>query len=196
MEMEFLKTEFPYLQTVLRQVQTQEQTQEVRIGDEMPDIGRVLASWGQVLIRSKEWRTGTLGVSGGVMVWVMYAPEDGSAPQSVQAWLPFQMKWDIPEGVPEGNIIATPMLYGVDARSTASRKIMVRTCAGVMAEGVCKAKESLCSPKDLPEDVFLLQNNYPVIVPVETGEKAFLIDEIMPSVSAQGTVARIIHYAV
>ena len=96
MELEFQKTEIPCLHTILRQVQTQEQTQEVRLSDEMPDIGRVLSCWGQVMLRGKEWRTGALSVNGGVMVWVLYAPEDGSAMQCLQTWLPMQIKCDLP----------------------------------------------------------------------------------------------------
>ena len=59
MELQFEKKLIPCLRTVMRQVQTQEQTQEeVRLPEGMPDIGRVLSSWGQVLIRGKEWRSG------------------------------------------------------------------------------------------------------------------------------------------
>ena len=84
MELQFHKNVFPCLQRVCREVQNQEQTQEVRLTDGMPDIGSVLGAWGQVLMRGKEWRGGGMNMSGGVMVWVLYAPEDGGQPQCVE----------------------------------------------------------------------------------------------------------------
>ena len=75
MELQFEKQSLSCLRSVLRQVQTQEQTQEVRISDGMPDIGRVLGAWGQVIVRSKEWGSGTMSLSCGVMAWVLYMPE-------------------------------------------------------------------------------------------------------------------------
>ena len=71
MEIQFQKTVVPYLQTLTHQMQTQEQTQQVRLSDAMPDVGRVVASWGQVLLRGKEWRSDSFCVSGGVKAWVL-----------------------------------------------------------------------------------------------------------------------------
>ena len=36
-------------------------------------------------------------LTGGVMVWVLYAPEEGGSAQILNTWIPFQMKWDLPE---------------------------------------------------------------------------------------------------
>lgn len=68
MELQFKKTLLPCLDTVLREVQNQEQTQELKLSDGMPDVGRVLSAWGQGILRSKEWRDGMLTLSGGMMV--------------------------------------------------------------------------------------------------------------------------------
>ena len=94
MELQFEKTTLDCLGNLCCEVKSAEQTQEVRLGDMMGDIGKVLGCWGQVLLRGKEWRGSGMSVSGGVMVWVLYAPEDGSAPQTVETWVPFAMKWD------------------------------------------------------------------------------------------------------
>ena len=121
MEIKFGKNTCPYLRRAVCQIQNQEQTQEVRLSETMPDIGRVLGSWGQVLIRGKEWRTGSMSVSGGVMAWVLYAPEDGSAPQSVETWIPFQFAWELPETQRDGYVLTMPVIRGMDARSTSAR---------------------------------------------------------------------------
>ena len=71
MEVKFPKTMMKCLKPALREVQNQEQTQEIRLSDEMPDIGRGVGAWAQPSTRGKEWRGDSVGCSGGCMVWVM-----------------------------------------------------------------------------------------------------------------------------
>jgi hypothetical protein len=194
LELQFDKKLIPCLRSVMRQAQTQEQTQEVRLTEEMPDIGRVISSWGQVLLRSKEWRSGGMNVSGGVMVWVLYAPEDGSTPQCVEAWLPFQVKWDFSSPEQDGTILAIPQLRSVDARSTSARKIMVRAGIGVLGEAMSPSETAIYEPVDLPEDVCVLKNTYPMCLPTEAGEKAFALEEILNLPETMAAPAKLLRY--
>ncbi len=196
MEIKFNKTACPCLRKVTSQVQTQEQTQEVRLPDAMPDIGRVLGSWGQVLIRSKEWRGNAMSVSGGVMAWVLYAPEDGTEPKSMDAWIPFQMRWDFPETQRDGAICITPMLKAVDARSTSARKLMVRANVSLLGEALEPVEPEIYVPEGIPEDVELLRSSYPMVLPREAGEKLFQVDEelIIPGTYPQ--VKEILRYEI
>lgn len=182
------------MQPIAQEVQNQELTQEVRLTDEMPDIGKVLGCWGQLLVRSKEWRTGNIGASGGVMAWVLYAPEDGGPVQSVAAWLPFQMKWDIPETQRDGTIQMNALLRGIDARSVSARKIMVRAGAGIMAEAMVPGEVEIYQSAEIPEDVHLLKNTYPIRIPTEAGEKAFMIDETISLPESVNAMQRLIRY--
>ena len=84
MELQFQTNRIPCLRQVKSEVQTQEQTQELRLPESLPDVGRVLCAWGQMVVRGKEWQSDFMGISGGVMVWVLYAPEDGSPAQCVE----------------------------------------------------------------------------------------------------------------
>jgi len=161
----------------MRQVQTQEQTQEVRLPEGMPDIGRVVSAWGQVVLRGKEWQSERVGVSGGVMTWVLYVPEDEGIPQSIAAWIPFQMKWEIPQSRYDGTVLAEPYLRSVDARSLSARKLMVRVNLGICAEAVVPSEAEVYDPGQLPDDIRLLKKVYPMCVPMEAGEKAFGIEE-------------------
>lgn len=190
MELEFIKSEVPYLKTVVSETQFQEQTQEVRIADGMPDIGRVLCGWGQVLVRGKQWRTGSIGVNGGVMAWVMYMPEDGSQVQCVETWLPFQMKWDIDSSVQNGSIIALPFLRCVDARLISSRKLLVRAEIGVSVQARCTEHIETYIPGELPDGLCVKERVYPAIFPKEVGEKAFVVTE-----KVEGTaLEKIVYY--
>ena len=94
MELKFERTLCRCMRSILRETKNLEQTQELRLPDGMPDIGRVVGAWGQIMLRSKEWRGDGISASGGVTVWVMYVPEDGSDVQCGDVWVPFQAKWD------------------------------------------------------------------------------------------------------
>ena len=194
MELQFHKTMHPCLQRVKWEVQDQEQTQEMRLTDGMPDIGRVLGAWGQVLLRSKEWRSGSMNLSGGVMVWVLYAPEDGTEPRSMEGWIPFQMKWDLPDVQNDGNMLVRTLLRSVDARSISARKLMVRVGVSCLAEALVPGEVALYSPGELPEDVKLLMNTYPMQLPSEAGEKPFVVDEYLPDGLKE--TEKIIYYTV
>ena len=194
MQLQFYKTLIPYLQTVKREQQTQEQTQEVRITDDMPDIGRVLACWGQIVIRSKEWRNGSAGISGGVMAWVLYAPENDSQPQSIETWIPFQMKWEFPENQRDGSVFVMPLLRGVDARSVSARKLMIRAGISVLGKIMLPAEAEVSVPANVPEDVQLLKNTYPLQSPKESGEKAILLDEVLSMPSGVPGLKKLIRY--
>lgn len=193
MELKFEKKSCPCLRWAACEVQTQEQTQEVKLGDSMPDVGRVLACWGQPILRSKEWRGDGMTAGGGVMTWTLYAPEDGTEPRCVESWIPFQMKWSFPQTEREGTMAVSCLLRSADARSVSARKLMVRVCVSALGEAMEPWEAEVASAGELPEDIQVLQNTYPMQLPVESGEKSFLIDEDLPW---EGNLApaRIIRY--
>ena len=180
MQMEFRKDKLSYMQPVVQDTQMQEQTQELRISDGMPDIGNVLCSWGQVILRGKEWDSDTITVSGGTMVWVQYLPDEGDIPETVECWLPFQIRWNIPESKQEGMLRTQLLLKSVDARSTSARKMIVRTNVAVNISALEHCQEDIFIPEDKPEDVQLHTLSYPVLLAVEAGEKAFSLEETFP----------------
>lgn len=194
MELQFHKTPLQGLQLVKREVRNLEQTQELRLPDGMPDIGRVLGAWGQVLLRSKEWRSGSAVVSGGVQTWVLYQPEGGGNVQCVQLWIPFQAKWELPDSVSEGTISAICHLRSADARSAASRKMMVRVNVGVLGELWAPAESSLYTPDQLPEDICLLRRIHSVRIPRETGEKPFTLEEELTLPASAPKLEKLLHY--
>lgn len=177
MEMKFETNRIACLDTVLREIRNMEQTQEIRLPDGMPDIGSVLASWGQVILRGKEWNGDAVAFSGGMMVWVLYRAEDGSGVQSIDSWIPFQMKWDLPEGTPEGRIRIQCLPRFVDARNVSPRKLMVRSGMSVLAEAFAPMEAQIMQPVGETGNVELLRSTYPARLWKEAGEKTFLMDE-------------------
>lgn len=177
MELQFERKSCPYLRRAVWEVKEQEQTQEVRLPEGMPDIGSILACWGQSMMRSKEWNGDSIGAAGGVMAWVLYAPADGAAPRVVECWLPMSLKWNMPAAEKMGTIRCHWMLKGVDGRVLSARKLMVRANASILAEALEPAQEELSVAAQVPEDVELLSRTYPARLTAEAGEKAFLLDE-------------------
>lgn len=177
MQLQFNKSSIRCLGTALQQVHSTEVTQELRLPDGMPDIGRVLTTWGQVILRSKQWQGDEIQMTGGVMVWALYAPEDGTEPRCVDSWLPFQLNWSMGEGKREGPMRMMPLLTLADSRSVSSRKLMLRANVSAALQALSPMDAEIFSPGEVPEDVQLLRRTYPVMVPMEGGEKTFLLDE-------------------
>ena len=179
MDLQFNQSVIKYLRTVSREYQTQEQTQEIRIPDGMPDIGIVLACWGQPVLRGKEWRAEHVGITGGVMAKVLYLPEDVGVPQVVEVWLPFQMKWTIPGAGQDGTLTVELGVRSADARVLSARKLMVRVNVGAWMQAVVSDELAICQPDETPGDVQMLKNRYVLTLPKEAGEKAFALDEVL-----------------
>lgn len=177
MELQFEKRSLTCLYPAVEQVQNQEQTQELRLAEGMPDIGRILGAWGQPILRGKQWQADSISGSGGMMVWVLYAPEDGSREQVLESWIPFQMRWGIPEDLHEGAMRMSCRVRAVDARSVSARKILIRAGMAAQVEGFVPMTAQLSGIPGELEGVELLKTSYPVRLTREAGEKTFLLDE-------------------
>ncbi len=179
MELKFEKTPVSSLETGLQEVRNMEQTQELRLPEGMPDVGRVLGAWGQAVIRGKEWRSSEIGLTAGMMVWVLYEPEDGTGLQCMESWIPFQLRWDLPQELPEGTIRIRCLPRFVDARSASARKLILRSGLAAQAQALSPRETPVYRMGEVPQGVELLRSHYPVRLPREAGEKAFVLDELL-----------------
>lgn len=194
MELQFQSKRLDYLNRILWDTRQEEQTQELKLPDAMPDIGRVLATWGQVVLRSKEWRGTGISLNGGVMVWVLYAPEDGSQNQCLETWIPFQTHWDFPQSQRDGTAVARCLLCGADSRAVSARKLMIRACVSICAEALEPTASEVFYPEQIPQDICLLSKKYPICLPVEASEKMFTMEgEIQPDIQADKPFQVICH---
>lgn len=194
MDLQFPKTELECLNRVLWESKNEEQTQEIKLTDSMPDVGKVLGVWGQPLVRGKEWRGNGMGVSGGVMAWVLYQPEDGSDPRMVETWIPWQIRWDFPQTQRDGTMRVGCLLHSIDARATSARKMMVRAVVSVSGEALEPGYTELFTPAEVPGDIQLLRRSYPVRIPKEAGEKTITFDEELNLPSGWGQPQKLLQY--
>lgn len=196
MDVNFQNREVSCLSPALREIQNSEQTQEIKLTEGMPDVGRIISAWGQPILRGKEWGTDTLNYTGGMMVWVLYAPEDGSPERCVEGWIPFQLRWDISEELPEGQIRLRLLPRVVDARSVSPRKILVRAGMAVSAEAFVPTHIPVPELEETPDGVELLRRTYPVRLMKEAGEKSFVMDEELAMPDNLPRPEQIIYYCV
>lgn len=196
MELQFQISKHGCLKPMKAQPQGQEQTQELRLPEAMPDIGRVLAAWGQAVLRSKQWQADRAEINCGVMAWVLYAPEDGTAPRCVECWIPMTIQWDHPDVVDDGSLLLTDLLHSVDARAVSGRKMIVRATVNALVQMYLPYEVTSYVPESVPEDVCLLQRSYPVCLAKECGEKAFAIDEELTLPATAPVPEKIIRYAI
>lgn len=177
MEVQFKEKVCGCMDPVVSRVLSSEQTQEIRLGDGMPDVGYIIGAWGQSVLRSKEWHDSFFSFSGGMMVWILYAPEDGSEPRTVSSWIPFHFRWELPPETPEGVMCMTCRTRFVDARSVSPGKIMVRAGLSVLGEALVPREFTLLTPEGESGSVQMNVVTYPVMMVTEAGEKAFELDE-------------------
>ena len=196
MDVNFQNREIFCLSPALREIQNGEQTQEIKLTEGMPDVGRIVSAWGQPILRGKEWNADTLNYTGGMMVWVLYAPEDGSPERCVEGWIPFQLRWDIPEELPEGQIRLRLLPRLVDARTVSPRKILVRAGMGIMAEAFTPMRIPVPELDEAPSGVELLRRTYPVRLMKEAGEKSFVLDEELAMPDSAPRPEQIVYYCV
>jgi len=196
LDLQFQKEACSCLDAVVNEAQNMEQPQEIRLPDGMPDIGRVLAAWGQPVLRGKEWRDDSVALNGGTLVWVLYAPEDGTQPRCMESWIPFQMSWALPEGTAEGQLRVRMLPRFVDARSISARKLMLRGAAAVMVQAYAPVQKEIWNVREAPEDVQLLRVRHPVRLAKEAGEKPFLLDEDLTLPGSLPEPEKLISYSI
>ena len=182
------------MEPVLREIHTSEQTQQISLPDGMPDIGQVLGAWGQPLLRGKQWQAEEVSCNGGLMVWVLYAPEDGSPARCLEGWIPFTLRWDLPQGKPEGSLRLNCLCRFVDARVVSARKLVVRGGLGVQVEAFCPMEAASWEPEQVPPDVQLLRRECPVRLPKEMTEKSFSLDEELTLPESAPALQELVYY--
>lgn len=192
--MQFRKQEYTCLKAVQSQVQNLEQTQEIRIPEGASGIARILGCWGQPILRSKEWRHDSVQLSGGVLVWVLYEPEDGTGMRTLESWIPFRMDWDLPDNVPVGTMRVQPEMQFMDARPVSAGKVMIR--AGICAWAECWSDHrwEMAIPDTVSEEIHLRRQTWPVRLCRETGEKCIPMEETLSVPASIPTPEKMVYY--
>lgn len=194
MELAFQKHTADHLQKRIHQVISQEETTEAIVPDSMPDMGRIVGCWGVPVVRSKELRAGSMQASGGVNAWVLCVPEDDPSPRQISVYLPFTLRWELPGSDTDGEMRISCRLKSMDARMLNSRKLLVRANLSGMGEAYFPVQTELSVLESPPQELEVLQQTLPLLLPSELTEKSFLLDEELELPSSTPAISQIIAY--
>ncbi len=194
MKMEFEANPCRCLQTAMWDVGEQEQVQELKLPEGYPDLGVILGAWGQPVLRSKEWRGTSVQLSGGIMAWIVYIPEAESAPRSIETWIPFQIRLEVPPVEREGILRTDLNLAAMDARTISARKIMLRASLTAQIETYTPTELLFRRAPQDPDGVELLRHTYPMQLATEAGEKTFLIEEDLVLPASAPEMEKLLRY--
>lgn len=182
LEQEYMNGYVPVLETQL----TQEETLEAIVPDAYPDILGVVDCGGQVMLTGKDVQDGEVSVSGKVLGWLLYRPEDGQGIRRMELTIPFTARTAAAGVEARCRCVAQPRLRGMDVRALNPRKILARADLAVEVEVYAEVNGAVCSGVTGKEEDGLEQRvgEYTVYSAPAVQEKEFSIyDEVRLSVN-------------
>ncbi len=126
MELEFDRTHLTGYEPVLDTILFQEETLETIVPDAGPDILRLVDTRGTVLLKSKAAMDGRVMLTGTARLAVLYVPEGGGGPCSLEVSIPFSLSAEGKNIQNECMVVAAAHVAGADTRTMNPRKIMTR----------------------------------------------------------------------
>lgn len=176
MEYVFEQETLSWLETVQMQEQNLELSQEFRLNEGQGDVQRIIGTWAQPVIRSKEWYSDSVSVSGGIMAWALYSGNDGQL-HTVDGWIPFQTRFVLPVDKRDGQIRVLSSIRYTDGRSTSPGKLQLRCGVGLWMQAMCMQEGSVFKPAAMPEGTQVLTKKYPLRLTMEAGEKEVSVQD-------------------
>lgn len=177
MELSFDSKSFNYLKCIFHEFLCQEETAEVIVPDSFPDIDEIVDYDAQILIRGKEFKNGSVQISGGIRGDIIYIPEDRSTARTLELYIPFSLKAEDPSFTENSQLICDARIRSVDGRMLNSRKAMLRVNVGCMLMSYENEQDQLFTCNQTPDFIQLKTASYPIRVPMETSEKSFIISD-------------------
>ena len=183
LEQEYMNGYVPVLETQL----TQEETLEAIVPDAYPDILNVVDCGGQVILTGKDVQDGEVSVSGKVLGWMLYRPEDGQGIHRMELTIPFISRATAAGVEARCRCVAQPRLRAMDVRALNPRKVLARVDLAVDMEVYDAVNSAVCSGVLGQEEDGLEQRvgEYTIYTTPAVQEKEFSIyDELRLSVNA------------
>ncbi len=193
MELILQENSLEFMERVLCESVTQEQTAELIVPDSIADCDRVADAFGTVLVRSAESSDGAAAVIGSVLCGIVFVTENGSV-ERLETQIPFTVRRELPqqEGREAAKVVCRCHVCSADARMLNSRKLLLRV--GIVCNLTAYVKKSrICHALEEPsEQLQLRRRELPLILPQELGEKRFPINEELELPSAKPALARLL----
>lgn len=191
MELVFQENPLSYLNRILCERVTQEQTAELIVPDSCSDAQRIVDAFGTVLIRAEECMAGSISVAGAVQAGVLFVTEEGQV-ECLHTQIPFSIRQELPDRQEECTMQCACSLRSVDARLLNSRKVLIR--AGISCDLQVYAQRQ-CMVADLEAPASSLQLRrveLPLQMPLALGERSFVLNEELELPAGKPPVERLL----
>ena len=179
--MELKKRSLRYYETVLSTSVQREESSEVIVPDNSPDIDRVVQTAGMACLKEKYARDGRLELSGLVRATVLYLPEGGTGLRKMEVNLPFSHTLEHHELDGEVHVYVKSTLMTADTRLLNPRKVQVSAAILLEIEVMRPGEWEVCESVDEAEDhgLQMLTTTQSAHMPIAVKEKEFsVVDEL------------------
>lgn len=177
MELVFQEQDLLLMEQQLADGMSQELTAELTASEQEPDVNRVVDSFGTLILRERLLSPGSISLSGGVRAGVLYVPEGETEPRLMEAYLPFNFHREAEAITADSKAIWQCRIKEVDARMLNSRKVLLRVGVSCDVTVYGPKHQPLYDLPQPPEGLCLQRVTVPMVLPLDVGEKAFVIND-------------------
>lgn len=179
MDLVFREERFSFLKEKRYDLIYQEQTAEAVLPETMPNISKILDTFGTVLVQAKTVENGCVRVTGGIQAGVLYLPEGEGQPERIEVWVPFTVTKKV-TAEENTTLFYWGWLRNMETRFINSRKIMVKASLGSELTLLTPTEEILSQLDREPEGLECKRSTYPMCLPLAAAEKELQIaDELL-----------------
>lgn len=186
MELELKHQVLEGYRPVYRAMLGQEETLESIVPDSFPDMARIVSATGTACLKEKEAGAGTVRLTGGISVTILYIPETEEQVRSLRVMIPFQCVKDCPH-ISENTLVqATVSVASSDARILNPRKLLVRSSVRCAISAYEKEKRELTCDAVCQDNCMEKQfSQHSCYLISEIVEKPFLFSDVLRQAAAK-----------
>ena len=177
MQLKFQTNKLRYLKPMMHEIRMQEETIDTIVPDSCPDILTIIDCYAYVVLRGKDCRDGCVVVSGGVKACLLYEPEDGSSPQSMDMYLPFTTKIENTLLTEDTFVQCSLRICYVDTKIINSRKAMLRVGILTEANAYIETDETIYTLEHKEPVLQIKERSQQLKLALECAEKSFDLRE-------------------
>lgn len=180
---------------VYRAMLGQEETFESIVPDSFPDMARIVSATGTAFLKEKETGAGTVRLTGGICVTILYIPEAEEQARALNVTIPFQCVKDCPHINGDTLVQATVSVASSDARILNPRKLLVRSSVMCAVSAFGKEKQELTCDAVCQDNCLEKQfSQHPCYMISEIVEKPFLFSDVLRQAAAKPAMEELLLY--
>ena len=194
MELELEKRKNERYECVCDVKSTHEETAEIIVTDQSPDIARIIKGSANAFLKDKNAREGKVDISGNIKGTVLYVAEGEKHIRKLSFSAPFAYVTDCPGATSDSSVVTGVSVRTVDVREINPRKVAVKVGVEVHTSVYRYGEISMCCDiKDKEEfGICARKNKVSVYRPVRIANKTFVISDDIELTSAEADMSELL----